>query len=268
MAPLRPIATTVALLLAASTAAAQTNTWNLTDQVAPGACAISGGSTVSGATGIGNVDNCTAQPNGTKTSLTIHAYNINGTTTGSSVAAAAITGPYGTYGIGVGSVSEGGLLASTTNGAHSMDNNSGGGSDMLLLQFLAGPQVLRSVTLGWYDTDSDWQLLRWTGALAPSLPGQTVTQMLAGGWQLVGAYNGLGATTYNVNANSLSSQYWMVAAYNPALGTTNGFTVDAYSDRMKVSAVTATATPEPSTYLLLGSGMLGLLAIARRRRTA
>jgi hypothetical protein len=248
-------------LVLAAPAGAQTQ-WSFTDQTAPGSCSFTGNS----GAGIGNAYNCSAQPSGTTTSLMVQAFGIAVSSDANNrvVSAAAVSGPYGSSGIGVGTVAENGRAANDPN--HMMDNR-GTSTDFLLLNFLGGAHNLRSVSFGYVPDDSDFQLLRWIGSGGPSVVGQTVSQMFSSGWQLVGATNGGSSpAAYNVNPNNLTSQYWIIAAYNPALGTAQG--LDSDDDEMKVVSVTASAqvVPEPSTYLLLGTGMLALAGVARRRR--
>ncbi|MGZ8379162.1 MAG: exosortase-dependent surface protein XDP1 [Gemmatirosa sp.] len=255
-----------ALVLLAPAAGAQTNAWDFTDTQNGGRCNITGGNA---STGIGNTYNCRTQPSGATPTLTVQAFGIAVATNANNriVSAAAVSGPYGTSGIGVGTVAEGGNDATDPN--HMMDNR-GSNSDFLLLNFLGGAHNLRSVSFGYVPDDSDFQLLRWTGSNGPSLIGQTVSQMFASGWELVGTTNG-GANPagYSVNPGNLASQYWIIAAYNPALGTDANR--DFADDEMKVLGVTASAAqvvPEPSTYMLLGTGIAALGLVARRRRTS
>lgn len=262
-----------ATLLVASNASAQTRTWNFGDATAPGSCAQTAAGDLFG---VGNAYSCSEQPSGTTNTLRVTAYTASGTSATSTFSASAVT-PQGVgSGFGVGSAAEWGLYASTTNAEHAIDNNAGGGADLLLLQFLTAPQQLKQVTLGWTSNDADFQVLRWTGTNAPALANQSILGAMTGGWQLVSTVAGIGNRTddltYDVNAAGLSSSYWMISAYNPGLGTSAGFTPDASADRFKVLSVaasTASSTvPEPSTYAMLAGGLAGLAAVARRRRAA
>ncbi len=252
----------VLALVAAAPAGAQTS-WNFTDTQGGGSCSVSGGN----ASGIGNSYNCRTQPSGLTTTLRVQAFGIavSNSASGRIVSAAAVTGPYGSSGIGVGTVAEDGDEASDPN--HMMDNR-GANTDFLLLNFLGGAHDLNTITFGYVPDDSDFQLLRWTGVGGPSLVGQTVTQLFASGWELVGATNGGSSPAgYSVNPNNLASQYWIIAGYNPALGTAAN--LDFGDDEMKVVGITASAAqvvPEPSTYMLLGTGIAALGIVARRRR--
>ena len=261
------LALAASLLAATSTAAqAQTRTWNFADNTAPGSCAQV---TAGGTNNVGNVWGCSEQPSGTATSLLVSAYSTSGFTSASTISASAIT-PQGAYGIGVGSAAEGGSTAPTTGGAHAIDNNTGGGSDLLVFQFLTGPQTLRSVELGWTGTDADFQVLRWTGAGAPGLAAN-VGSALSSGWQLVTTRAGAGTGTYTVNDGSLAASYWAVSAYNPAWGASGTGLVVEGNDQFKVKGLTATqaaVVPEPSTYALMATGLAALAGAARRRRTA
>jgi hypothetical protein len=251
----------VALSLVAAPAGAQ-STWNFTDQSNPGACTATSG----GANGIGNRFDCAAQGSNSA-SLRVQGYSISGSAATSTLSNAAVTGPWSGSGVGVGNAIEGGTGASSPN--HALDNQ-GTGTDLLMLSFLGGAHNLRSVQFGWVSGDSDFQLLRWIGGGTPSPAGQTVTQFLSG-WQLVGAFNGgSGAATFgNVNPTNLTSQYWAVASYNSALGGTATSGISGGNDAVKILSVTATPSqvvPEPSTYVLMGTGMVALAGVARRRR--
>lgn len=225
-------------------AAAQTKVWNFGDTTPSGAC--TGTHDV-----VGNVINCTQQPGGTVTDLTLTAFSSSG----AAYAAAAVN--YHGTGSGVGV-----RHASELSGApdHAMDNQTN--NDMLLLSFTS-TQVLKTVTLGWAHTDSDFQLLRWTGGAFVAPSSQTAAQLLSGGWSLVSTVDGGNTastdTTYNVNAGNASSSYWLISAFNSAFGGAGTTGVDG----MKVLGVTA-AVAEPGSLALAGLALAAAAGLRRR----
>ncbi len=257
---LAPTAALVIGLGFSGLAAAQGKTWNFGDQTNPGSCTGSYGT-------IGNTISCTQQPAGTVVDLTVKAYSAAGDATktagaldrgtnGNTYAAAAVN-QHGT-GSGIGVAHSG--PESGTSPDHSMDNL--GNIDMLLLSFTSA-QVLKTVTLGWSHSDSDFQLLRWTGGAFVDPAGKTAAQLLSGGWSLVNTINGGNTgstdTSYSVNGSNFSSSYWLISAFNSAFGG-SGATTGV--DGMKVLAVTA--MPLPGSLALAGLGLVGLAASRRR----
>lgn len=246
-------------LLAAGSASAQSRVWNFGDTTAPGSCPTAGGSYVAA---YGNSLACSMQPVGTTTTLTATAFS-NTASTGTVYATAAIN--YQGTGSGIGTYNQSeGLSAGSPD--HSIDNQ-GTGSDLIMLSFTSA-EVLKSVTLGWAHSDSDFQVLRWTGAgAATAIAGRTAAQLLTDGWALVNSVNGTATgdtnTTYGINTSNLSSSYWLISAYNSAFGGSNYTTgVDGF----KLLAVAAAgAVPVPGTLALAG---LGLLAVGASRRRA
>ncbi len=248
-------------LLAAGGASAQSRVWNFGDTTAPGSCPTGGGTYTAS---YGNSLSCSMQPNGTTTTLTATAFS-NTASSGTVYATAAINYQGTGSGIGVYNQSEG-LTAGSPD--HAMDNN-GTGADMILLSF-ASAEVLKSVTLGWSHTDSDFQVLRWTGAgAATAIAGRTAAQLLTDGWALVSSVNGGNTgttdTSYGINATNLSSSYWLISAYNSAFGGSNYTTgVDGF----KLLAVAAAGVPVPGTLALAGLGLLAAGAVRRRAAKA
>jgi hypothetical protein len=160
---------------------------------------------------------------------------------------------------------------------HAMDNESNE-FEAILFDFGAGNLVsLNSVSVGWWNTDSDVSVLALTGAYS-DITALQWDQLLTNGWEDI-------AHMYNVNSwpgdtgtfntdNAVASRYWLVGAYNPALNPSNTFTGTNTSwptDYFKISGISGSyrqppppPVPEPATVLMmtLGLGFLG----ARRKR--
>lgn len=229
----------------------QAKVWNFGDTSPNGACTGSGANAYGV---IGNTISCTQQPNGTVADLTLKAYSSSG----GAYAAAAVNQHGVGSGVGVAHSGE-----STGSPDHSMDNQTN--SDMLLLSFTSA-QVLKTVTLGWAHTDSDFQLLRWTGGAFTAPTGKSAATLLSDGWSLVNSVNGGSTgttdTSYSVNALNQSSSYWLISAFNSAFGGSAAGGVDG----MKVLGVTAAGTvAEPGSLALAGVALVGVAGLRRRR---
>jgi hypothetical protein len=207
---------------------------------------------------------------------TVTAWSTTGTTAGSPSYASATPTFYAGLGYGVTNSKEDG-----TSPEHSMDNANN--TDML--EFTFGSTIdLDNVTIGWRNTpagqpvgDTDISVLAYTGAGAPpTITGETIAQLLTGGWKLVGNYANLTVgTAQSVNTTNISSKYWLVSSYDPVYTTATGGTtpappLSAGDDYVKILALSGTVVPpptkvpEPGSLALFAAAAFGLYALRRR----
>ena len=133
--------------------------------------------------------------------------------------------------------------------------------------------------MSWIYNDADFSLLRFTGMGGPSLTGESYTDLLSNGWEMVGTsnyssgYSDGSGNTANVNAGMLSSSYWLVAAANTALGWGSNWAGNDYFKLQTIHGKTvtpppSTGVPSPSTLPLLAISLLGLGFASRRKKRA
>ena len=235
--------------------------------------------------------------------MAVATWNLSGTCTNCSAAtmtgmsAFSTVGNSGTTFLAAGLVSYGGgygvtalnanssAAESTATPNHSMDNS--GFTDAVLLNF-SSSVVLSQLLIGWSAWDSDVTVLRYKGSSAPTLAGNTIIgQTVAGlvavsnGWEAVGNYQtvassvqadggGANSVATNINANGLSSSWWLISAYNSSYGGTNYGTIGSTSDYVKLLSVAGDkfvqqSAPEPGSLALVAAALLAGFATRSRK---
>lgn len=266
------------------------------------------GCPITGTTSGTNGNTCVVTSGGT--TVTAQAWSNTGgnqSTTNSS-GGTLQTGYLGTYSGGVLGVTnrdsganpgagsaDAGDTSETISPEHAIDNNQR--YDSVLLTFTNASSTptkvdLKNLTIGFPDNssnapDADMTVLAWSGAAAPTLTGNTYSQLIGLGWRLVNNYSNVdqnGQTqnlTLTGNANAAqywqagnTSAYWLIMALNPCaqpgantttcVGSAVGNLTDT-DDAFKLKTVTSYATvPEPGSLALVGITLIASGFLRRR----
>ncbi|MFO1389590.1 exosortase-dependent surface protein XDP1 [Cellvibrio sp.] len=191
-----------------------------------------------------------------RTNANCKVWNTKTVTTPDNAATQTLVGNFGSnYGLGV-------EKASTPN--HAMDNE-GGYFDMMLLSF-STLVTLNTIDLGWISNDSDVSIMAFNGTPAQSsFAGKSWESLLGNGWISAGNYYDVGNSPKNVNPLNISSQYWLIGAYNPLLDSAAKDTKTDYFKLQSLKVSKYVKVPEPSALMLLALGLLSLVVVRRKK---
>lgn len=153
---------------------------------------------------------------------------------------------------------------------HSIDNYRGD-YDMLLLSFDRAIE-LDAISSGWHYNDSDASIMAYTGGpvsdVTDAFSGNKWQDLLLEGWSFVGDYYNVGSSNTNVNSAGLTSQYWLVGAYNQHLGGSSGITANNDFFKLKSATVSVNPVPLPGSLLLFGTALLWFGSVRRKQKAA
>lgn len=153
---------------------------------------------------------------------------------------------------------------------HAVDNYRGD-YDMLLLSFDQAIE-LDAITSGWQYNDSDTSIMAYTGGpvadVTDAFAGNQWQDLLLEGWSFVGDYYNIGSSNTSVNSGGLTSQYWLIGAYNQHLGGPSGITTSNDFFKLKSATVSVNPVPLPGSLLLFGTALLWFGSVRRKQKAA
>lgn len=181
-------------------------------------------------------------------------------------------------------------------GLSGLNGGCGGTVEALLLNFGASSVKLTQVGIGYFGTDADISVFRWTGTGTPTLGAvgtSGVGGSIAGGWTLVASkdMDGLTRSSSDVNYdagntqtrswNNINSGYssaFLITTYFGAASTTDNTDptqVKSGSDRFKLNSFTvacngactpsqASGVSEPASLALASLGLVAGVGVRRR----
>lgn len=168
---------------------------------------------------------------------------------------------------------------------HAIDNETN--TDAVLLNF-SSSVILRQLLVGWAAVDSDVSVLRYTGSVAPTIAGKSISgitgSLLSDGWVSVGHYETVAgpapggsnnSAVTNVNGGGLASSWWLISAYNSGYGGANFGSIGTGTlDYVKLLSVAGdkfvqqSSVPEPGTLALVAAALLGGFVSRSRKAPA